>query len=377
MNVHLIGSTLAALAFIAAATPRWPIPPAWPRCRSAPRPPTSACPGSTARPTASGTSPTPRSWSSSSPATTARPPRRTRTGSPKLHADYKDKGVAVVAISPNDPAAVRLDELGYTDLGDSFEEMKIRARDHRFAYPVPLRRRDAGDGARPTACWPRRTSTSSTPIASSATSAGSTTREVKAVKSHDAMQRRRGPAGGQAGARRQDAGLRLLDQVGRQAGRRRASRWRSGTPSRSRSRRSTPTGVAKLARNETKNAAAGQPLGDLVRPLRGRAARARHDQPDVPRPAVPAGHDQPRRARRRRTRPSGCSRRITSRRPTTSMSAPGPRQASPRPSTRNGPARCPTRCSIAPGGKVVYRKAGAIDPLELKRAIVGHLGRTH
>src|SRR5262245_54785167 len=34
----------------------------------------------------------------------------------KLHADYKDRGVALVAISPNDPKAVRLDELGYTDL---------------------------------------------------------------------------------------------------------------------------------------------------------------------------------------------------------------------------------------------------------------------
>ncbi|MGC4003182.1 MAG: hypothetical protein QM811_08625 [Pirellulales bacterium] len=29
-----------------------------------------------------------------------------------LHADYKDRGVALVAISPNDDQAVRLDELG-------------------------------------------------------------------------------------------------------------------------------------------------------------------------------------------------------------------------------------------------------------------------
>src|SRR5262245_65436563 len=34
----------------------------------------------------------------------------------KMHEDYKDRGVALVAISPNDPRAVRLDELGYTDL---------------------------------------------------------------------------------------------------------------------------------------------------------------------------------------------------------------------------------------------------------------------
>ncbi len=53
----------------------------------------------------------------------------------KLHADYKDKGVALVAISPNDPKAVRLDELGYTDLGDSFEDMKVRAKQRKFAFP--------------------------------------------------------------------------------------------------------------------------------------------------------------------------------------------------------------------------------------------------
>jgi peroxiredoxin len=53
----------------------------------------------------------------------------------QLTADYKDRGVAVVAISPNDAAAVRLDELGYSDLGDSLDDMKIRARDHNFNFP--------------------------------------------------------------------------------------------------------------------------------------------------------------------------------------------------------------------------------------------------
>ena len=53
----------------------------------------------------------------------------------QLVTDYKDKGVAVVAISPNDPLAVRLDELGYSDMGDSFEEMKIRAEDRKFNFP--------------------------------------------------------------------------------------------------------------------------------------------------------------------------------------------------------------------------------------------------
>jgi peroxiredoxin len=53
----------------------------------------------------------------------------------KLHADYKNRGVVVVAISPNDPLAVRLDELGYTDLGDSFEDMKLRAKEQGFQFP--------------------------------------------------------------------------------------------------------------------------------------------------------------------------------------------------------------------------------------------------
>ena len=53
----------------------------------------------------------------------------------KLHADYKDRGVALVAISPNDAKAVRLDELGYTDVGDSLEDMKIRAKDAGFEFP--------------------------------------------------------------------------------------------------------------------------------------------------------------------------------------------------------------------------------------------------
>ena len=49
--------------------------------------------------------------------------------------DYRPRGLAVVVISPSDPQAVRLDELGYTDLDDSFESMKIRARDRSFNFP--------------------------------------------------------------------------------------------------------------------------------------------------------------------------------------------------------------------------------------------------
>lgn len=53
----------------------------------------------------------------------------------QLEAGYKGKGVAVVAISPNDPLAVRLDELGYTEFSDSLDEMKERAKDRGFKFP--------------------------------------------------------------------------------------------------------------------------------------------------------------------------------------------------------------------------------------------------
>jgi thiol-disulfide isomerase/thioredoxin len=53
----------------------------------------------------------------------------------RLADDYRGKGVALVAIEPNNPAAIRLDELGYTDVSDSFEEMKIRAAYRHFDFP--------------------------------------------------------------------------------------------------------------------------------------------------------------------------------------------------------------------------------------------------
>jgi thiol-disulfide isomerase/thioredoxin len=52
-----------------------------------------------------------------------------------LVTEFKPKDVAFVAISPNDPKSIRLDEMGYTDLSDNFEDMKIRARDKGFNFP--------------------------------------------------------------------------------------------------------------------------------------------------------------------------------------------------------------------------------------------------
>jgi thiol-disulfide isomerase/thioredoxin len=53
----------------------------------------------------------------------------------KLVEDYSAKGVGFVAINPNDPKAVQLSELGYTDVSDSLEEMKVRADYRHFNFP--------------------------------------------------------------------------------------------------------------------------------------------------------------------------------------------------------------------------------------------------
>src|SRR5947208_11309802 len=43
----------------------------------------------------------------------------------RLVEDYRSKGVALVVIQPNSPKALMLNEMGYTDVGDSLPEMKI------------------------------------------------------------------------------------------------------------------------------------------------------------------------------------------------------------------------------------------------------------
>jgi thiol-disulfide isomerase/thioredoxin len=53
----------------------------------------------------------------------------------QIAVDYNGQRVAVVAIEPNNPNAVRLDEMGYTDVGDAFEDMQIRAEHRQFNFP--------------------------------------------------------------------------------------------------------------------------------------------------------------------------------------------------------------------------------------------------
>ena len=92
----------------------------------------------------------------------------------QLAADYKDKGVALVAIEPNNPDAVRLNEMGYTDVGDSFEDMKIRAEFRQFNFPY-LYDGETQKVTTPTGRPPRRTFSSSMRSENYATKDASTT----------------------------------------------------------------------------------------------------------------------------------------------------------------------------------------------------------
>jgi len=53
----------------------------------------------------------------------------------QLSDDYRDRGVAVVAIEGNAPNAIRVDELDSSDMSDTLREMKIRVAWKHLRYP--------------------------------------------------------------------------------------------------------------------------------------------------------------------------------------------------------------------------------------------------
>ena len=53
----------------------------------------------------------------------------------ELYEHYRGQGVSVVAINPNAPAAMQLADLGYSDVGETLEDMKRRAADRQLEYP--------------------------------------------------------------------------------------------------------------------------------------------------------------------------------------------------------------------------------------------------
>jgi len=53
----------------------------------------------------------------------------------KLLADYKSKGFVMVAINPNNPDGLSIDELGYSKYNDGFEDMQKYAKEQGFNFP--------------------------------------------------------------------------------------------------------------------------------------------------------------------------------------------------------------------------------------------------
>ena len=135
-----------------------------------------------------------------------------------LVADYRPKGVAFAVIQPNNAQAVRLDEMGYTDLGDSIRGHEDARRAPRLQLPVSLRRRDAGGHDE---VWPGRDAArlrlrSSPHAALPGPHRQQPAGGLRQGRGHPARPRRR--ARRRQGARGEDAHGRLLDQVARQDG---------------------------------------------------------------------------------------------------------------------------------------------------------------
>ncbi len=292
-----------------------------------------------------------------------------------LHADFKGQGVAVVAISPNDPAAVRLDELGYSDLGDSFEEMKIRARDHKFPYPYLY------DGETQGAA--KAYGVLATPhvyIFDAARKLRYVGRfddaEVKTVKSHDARNAVVALLAGKSVPveKTRVFGCSTKWAEKQKDARKSLARWDAEPVT---VEPIDAAGVAKLLKQTgprpkltvinvwaTWCGPCVAELPELVtmnRMYRSRSFRLvtiSLDDPEKQADALRVLKENHVAAANFLFRSSD-------------------RDALAEALDKEWPGPVPYTLVVAPGGKIVYRKVGAIDPLELKRAIVSHLGRTY
>jgi peroxiredoxin len=291
----------------------------------------------------------------------------------RLYEDYRDKGVALVAISPNDPEAVRLDELGYTDLSDSFEEMKIRARDHKYPYPYLY------DGQ--TQATARAFGVIATPhvyIFDSARKLRYNGRidnsDVKTVTSHDARNAIDALLAGRPvpveKTRVFGCSTKWADKKNEAA--KSLARWNAEPVS---LESIDDDQAARLAKNDTKNLLlvnlwatwCGPCVAELpefvtmhrmYRKRNFRMVTICMDDPEKEAAALDVLKQAHLSA-------------------TNYLLHTKDRDKFGDALDKQWPGAIPYTVLIAPGGKVIYRHSGAVDPLELKRAIVGYLGRTY
>lgn len=292
----------------------------------------------------------------------------------KLHADYKDKGVAVVAISPNDAEAVRLDELGYTDVGDSFEDMKVRARERKFEFPYLY------DGET------QKMSVAYGVLATPQVFVFDESRTLryvgrfddaevkKPIKSHDTVNAVEALLAGKEVAVKSTRAFGCSTKWAekRADAAKSLAKWDAEPVT---IQTIDDAAVAKLAKNDTENlvvvnlwatwcgpCVAEMPeLVTVNRMYRGRKFKLvtiSMDEPDKLDDALKVLREK----------------HVSA---TNYLMKGKDRDSFAEALDKEWPGALPYTLVIAPGGKVVYRKAGAADPLELKRAIVGVLGRTY
>jgi thiol-disulfide isomerase/thioredoxin len=287
--------------------------------------------------------------------------------------DCKDKGVALVAINPNDPQAVRLDELGYSDLGDSFEEMKIRSREKKFPFPYLY------DGAA------QRTAQAYGVLATPHVFIFDQDRklryvgriddgEIKPPKSHDARNAVEALLAGRPVpvARTRVFGCSTKWADKREDVQRSLAKWDTEPVQ---LQALDEAGAARLARNDTKKLLlvnvwaswCGPCVAELPefvtmnRMYRGRAFRL-----------VTISLDDS--AKKEAALKVLRDKHVAATNYLLSMKN---RDRFADLLDKEWPGPLPHTVLIAPGGRVVYRKTGAIEPLEVRRAIVGYLGRTY
>ena len=291
----------------------------------------------------------------------------------KLHDDFKGKGVALVAISPNDPLAVRLDELGYTDVGDSFEEMKTRAKEKAITYPYLY------DGET------QKVSLAYGVLATPHVFVFDRDRklryngriddaEVKEPKSRDARNAIEAVLAGKAvpveKTRVFGCSTKWADK--REDARKALERWDAEPVALG---EIDDAGVTKLAKNDTKKllvinvwatwcAPCVAELPEFVtmnRMYRGRdfqLVTLCMDDPDKRDAALKVLKDK----------------KVAA---TNYLVRTADRDKFAEALDKEWPGPVPYTLIVAPGGKVIYRKSGSIDALEVRRAIIGQLGRTY
>lgn len=291
----------------------------------------------------------------------------------KLHDDFKDKGVALVAISPNDPLAVRLDELGYTDVGDTFEDMKTRAKEKAITYPYLY----DGETQKVSLAY----GVLATPHVF-VFDRGRKLRyngriddaEVKEPKSHDARNAIEAVLAGKPvpveKTRVFGCSTKWFDK--REDARKAREKWDAEPVTLG---EIDDAGVAKLVKNDTKKllvinvwetkcAPCVAELPEFVtmnRMYRGRdfqLVTLSMDDPEKKDAALKVLKDK----------------KVAA---TNYLVKTADRDKFAEALDKDWEGPVPYTLIVAPGGKVIYRKGGGIDPLEVRRAIVGHLGRTY